>query len=178
MTIQKNEAAKAKRRARWWFGALLVAISVMLMVVMFANPRERYAEDFAWIAIVLLFAGLSLQTSLRSEWQQVKESFGPLRNVGPVPIVTLITTVMVLFGFDDQPYGYYMLLRLCLCGASLFLLAGANLTLVDWQRWALGGFAVLYNPIVPIRIGEKDIWEVLNVVTVVLFWTIALRRDS
>jgi hypothetical protein len=56
MTIQKNEAAKAKRRARWWFGALLITVSAMLMVVMFANPRGRYADDIAWIAMALLFA--------------------------------------------------------------------------------------------------------------------------
>lgn len=177
MTVQRSEAAKPKRRGRWWVGAVVITISVMLMVAGFANPQDRYNDAIGWIALVLLFAGLALQADLRSDWQQVKESVGSLTNVGPVPVVTLIATVGVLFGFDDQPYGYYMLLRLFLCGASLFLLAGANLRLVDWQRWALGGFAVLYNPIVPIRIGEKDIWEGLNVVTVVLFWIIALRRD-
>ena len=89
----------------------------------------------------------------------------------------LIATVLVFFGFDSQPYGYYMVLRLFLCGASLFFLAGADLTLRDWQRWALGGFAVLYNPILPIHIGEKAIWEVLNVITVVLLWVLVLRAN-
>jgi hypothetical protein len=96
--------------------------------------------------------------------------------MGTVSVVTVIATIGVLFGFDSQPYGYYMVLRLFLCGASLFFLAGASLTLSDWQRWALGGFAVLYNPIVPIRIGEKEIWEVLNVTTVVLFWVLTLTQ--
>jgi hypothetical protein len=105
----------------------------------------------------------------------VKESVNSLKGGGPVAVVTLVATVAVFFGFDNQPYGYYMLLRLFLCGASLFFLAGANLTLSDWQRWALGGLAVLYNPVVPIRIGEKAIWEVLNVITIVLFWGVALK---
>ena len=94
----------------------------------------------------------------------------------PITIGTLIATVIVAIGFGDLPYGYYMLLRLFLCGLGLYLLAGANLALPDWQRWTLGGFAVLYNPVVPIRIGDKDIWEVLNVATVAAFWLIALRR--
>lgn len=91
----------------------------------------------------------------------------------PVTLASLAATVAVVLGFGDWPYGYYMLLRLFLCGTSLFLLAGANLVLGDWQRWALGGFAVLYNPILPIRLGEKDIWAVLNVATVVLFWVVS-----
>jgi hypothetical protein len=95
------------------------------------------------------------------------------RRAGPPLVVAVIASVGVIFGFDNQPYGYYMLLRLFLCGASLFLMAGAKLTLSEWQRWTLGGFAVLYNPLVPIRLGEKDIWEVVNVTTVVLFWVVA-----
>ena len=77
------------------------------------------------------------------------------RTLKPVILGTLIATVIVVIGFGALPYGYYIVLRLFLCGLSLFLLAGAHLTLPDWQRWALGGFAVLYNPIVPIRIGER-----------------------
>jgi len=99
-----------------------------------------------------------------------------IKSVGPVPVVTLIATAGVLFGFDNQPYGYYTLLRLFLCGTSVFLLlSGAKLTLPDWQRWPLGGFAILYNPVLPIRLGEKGIWEILNVTTVVLFWVVTLR---
>ena len=58
---------------------------------------------------------------------------------------------------------------------GLFFLLGAKLRIEDWQRWALGGLAVLYNPLLPIRLGEKGIWEVLNVATVVLFWVKSAR---
>jgi hypothetical protein len=97
------------------------------------------------------------------------------RATRPVTVACVIATAGVLFGFGDLPYGYYMLLRLFLCGVSLFLVAGANLTLVDWEKWVLGGFAVLYNPILPIRIGDKGIWEVLNLATIVVLWSIARR---
>jgi hypothetical protein len=83
-----------------------------------------------------------------------------------------IATVAVVIGFADLPYGYYMLLRLALCGISLFLLFGANLVLTNWHCWTLGASAVLYNPLLPIRLGEKSIWVLLNVATVVLFWMI------
>lgn len=87
-----------------------------------------------------------------------------------------VATVAVVIGLADLPYGYYMLLRLVLCGISLFLLLGANLVLEDWHRWTLGGLAVLYNPIFPVRLGEKGIWIVLNIITVVLFWMIQARQ--
>ena len=62
----------------------------------------------------------------------------------PVTVACLIATIGVAIGFGELPYGYYMLLRLFLCGVSLFVIAGANLALADWEKWLLGGFAVLY----------------------------------
>ena len=93
----------------------------------------------------------------------------------PVKSASVIAAVAVALGFADLPYGYYMLLRLFLCGVSLFFMFGARLVLEDWHRWVLGGFAVLYNPVLPVRIGDKGIWEVLNVATVILFWFMSRR---
>lgn len=184
MAVQTSEPTKPRRRTRWLVGALMIAVSLTLGVIVvllaawgFVEPEGPYEYAIGVTVYVLFVAGLALQYGIRSEAPQLlKELIESMKNVGPVSVVALIATAAVLVAFLEQPYGYYMLLRLFLCGASLFLLAGANLSLSDWERWALGGFAVLYNPIVPIRIGEKDIWEVLNVVTLVLFWVITLRR--
>lgn len=89
-----------------------------------------------------------------------------------------IATVAVVVGFANLPYGYYMLLRLFLCGVSLFLLFGTRLVLEDWHRWVLGGLAVLYNPVLPIRIGDKGLWVILNVATVVFFWFVSRRQEK
>ena len=93
-----------------------------------------------------------------------------------ITIVASVATVLVAIGLGDLPYGYYMLLRLYICGASLFLLLGANLVLKNWQRWVLIGFVVLYNPVFPIYLGEKGLWIVLNILTVVLFWMLRFVR--
>jgi hypothetical protein len=77
----------------------------------------------------------------------------------PVRPAALIATIAVILGFAALPYGYYMLLRLFLCGVSLFFLFGAKLVLEDWHRWTLGGLAVLYNPVLPIRLGDKGLWQ-------------------
>jgi hypothetical protein len=42
--------------------------------------------------------------------------------------------------------------------------------LEDWHRWTLVGSAVVYNPVIPVRLGDKDLWIVLNFASVILFW--------
>jgi hypothetical protein len=100
------------------------------------------------------------------------------QSLTPVIVSSLIATALVVIGFGNQPYGYYMLLRLFLCGVSLFIVAGANRQLPDWQRWTLGGFSVLYNPIIPVQIGDRGIWEILNVVTIGLFWIVVIAESK
>ena len=87
------------------------------------------------------------------------------------PALTLCT-ICVLIGLGNLPYGYYVLLRLLLCGVSLILLIESMSSLQDWQRWLLGGAAVLYNPFVPIVLGDKGLWIVLNLGTLTLFWSV------
>jgi hypothetical protein len=83
--------------------------------------------------------------------------------------------VAVLVGLGDWPYGYYMLLRLLLCGVSLFLLTGEKSRLQEWHRWLLAGLAVLYNPLIPIELGDKSLWVAANVATIGVFWVVSLR---
>src|SRR5262245_50945042 len=95
----------------------------------------------------------------------------------PVPVASLVATLAVALGFAHLPYGYYMVLHLLLCGVSLFFLFGSRLLLEDWERWVLWGFVVLYNPLLPVRIGSKAVWTATNIATVVLFWAISRRMQ-
>ena len=87
---------------------------------------------------------------------------------------------MVGIALFDMPYGYYMLLRLVVCGVSLWLiyhLWGADRD-DQGQLWLLGGVALLYNPLVPIYLYSKGLWVILNLLTLALFVNVAaaLRR--
>ena len=86
-----------------------------------------------------------------------------------------IATAAVFVGLFDLPYSYYTLLRVFLCGVSVVLLVEGKLRLLDWHRWVLAGFAVLYNPIFPVRLGEKVVWTLLNLATLTLFWAAWFR---
>ena len=85
---------------------------------------------------------------------------------------SVICTVLVVIGVFELPYGYYTLLRIGLCGAAIAVIFLAYDSLSEVSRWLFGAIAVLYNPIIPIYLGDKSVWIVLNVLTVLVFWFI------
>lgn len=87
--------------------------------------------------------------------------------------VVTIAALAVAIGLLPLPYDYYVLLRLFLCGLSLYFLTRPGLQ--ESERWVLGGVAVLYNPIAPIPLGSKLLWSVLNIATVSWFWMLKRR---
>ena len=95
------------------------------------------------------------------------------RSLGAVQIAAIAVAV----GLLPLPYGYYMLLRLFLCGLSLYFVSSVP-GVRDGEKWVLGGLAVLYNPIVPVELGSKPLWSVINIGTVVWFWTLDRRGPA
>ena len=90
------------------------------------------------------------------------------------PSVVTIAAVAVAIGLLPLPYGYYMLLRLFLCGVSLYFLTRPR-GVRDTEKWVLAGLVVLYNPLVPIELGSKLLWSLINIATVVWFWRLHRR---
>lgn len=94
----------------------------------------------------------------------------------PWPSVITIAAIAVAIGLLPMPYGYYMLLRLFLCGVSLYFLTRPSVR--DAEKWVLAGLVVLYNPLVPIELGSKPLWSIVNIGTVVWFWMLSRRVPS
>ncbi len=82
--------------------------------------------------------------------------------------------VIMAIGFLPMPYGYYNLSRLVVCGCSIFyaynLYKKQDLTFI----WMFGFIAILYNPIVPVHLYDKQIWMIVNIITGILFF---IKRD-
>ena len=93
-------------------------------------------------------------------------------NRRPPGLITIAAAVVAL-GLLPMPYGYYVLLRLFLCGVSLYFLTRPRVR--ETEKWVLGGLAVLYNPIVPVELGSKLLWSVVNIATVAWFWRLDRR---
>ena len=83
---------------------------------------------------------------------------------------TLVTVMIVMLGIALLPirwYGYYVLLKLVVCGGCGFLAANAYDDGRKHLVWLLGGLAVLYNPIIRFPLG-RELWMVINVLTIIV----------
>lgn len=86
----------------------------------------------------------------------------------PVLIPSLIASVMLILALAPWPYGYYMLLRLVVCGVAVFIAVKAMELKRDWAIWTFGFIAVLFNPFILVHLA-REIWLPIDIVFAVLF---------
>lgn len=83
---------------------------------------------------------------------------------------SFIVMMMVMLGIALLPiryYGYYVLLKIVICGSCAFLAAIAYGNGRKYLVWLGGGLAVLYNPIIRFPLG-RELWIVVNILTIIL----------
>lgn len=79
----------------------------------------------------------------------------------------IVASVCLLLALLPMPYGYYQLLRLIVCGVSIWAAISTyktNQTLTI--LYAL--VALLYNPVFIIHF-DRSTWAIINVLTVLFF---------
>lgn len=82
----------------------------------------------------------------------------------------LIAVMIVMLGIALLPirwYGYYILLKLVVCGGCVFLAANAYDDGRKHLVWFMGWLAVLYNPIIRFPLG-RELWMVINILTIIV----------
>ena len=82
--------------------------------------------------------------------------------------------VVMAIGVLPMPYGYYSLSRLVVCACAVYFAIASKSQNQDVFIWVFGALAVLYNPIIPVHLYEKEIWMVVNLVTAAVFF---FKRD-
>ena len=92
--------------------------------------------------------------------------------------IPLAATLMSLVALGRMPYGYYMLLRVSLCVVCVYYLVQTRPELSSGHRVALGGLAVLYNPVLPVHLASKPLWSLVNLGTVIYFWVLARHHTQ
>ena len=90
---------------------------------------------------------------------------------GMLKRIAIVCTLTVLVGFADMPYGYYSLLKISLFVGLVATIWLCKSKLHEVFLWFCGAGAIIYNPIFPIRFGEKEIWIPINLATLALIWT-------
>jgi|TARA_B100001964_G_scaffold154847_1_gene170216 hypothetical protein len=81
------------------------------------------------------------------------------------PIIVLVIAIL------PMPIGYYTLSRLVVCGSSIYFAYNFFNKKDVTRTWIFGFFVVLYNPIIPVYLYEKIIWVIVNIITIVVFYS-------
>lgn len=84
--------------------------------------------------------------------------------------MTALSTVGVGVGFLQMPYSYYSILRFALCITACFGIAAAVAKHGRGWLWMFAILGIVYNPLVPIHLYRKALWEVINLASLVAFW--------
>ncbi|MFA4844486.1 MAG: DUF6804 family protein [Candidatus Margulisiibacteriota bacterium] len=85
-------------------------------------------------------------------------------------LVPILAIIMLLVAVPvGMPYGYYILLRWFICGASAY---NTYLSYEQQKRvfvWMFALLAILFNPIFPIYL-DKELWVIIDFISVVIFF--------
>lgn len=79
-----------------------------------------------------------------------------MKNISPGnrKIFWLSPIIALGIGFLPMPYGYYMLSRLVVSGCALYFAFNLFKTKDNTKLWIFGFIVVLYNPLIPIHLGQ------------------------
>ena len=139
-----------------------IALVIGLIYWVASIDKERWAKLILYL------------TKIRNFF---KTPFVKIRNFFKTPFVIMFAVISacLFIGAVGEPFdSYYMLLRVITCATCVY---SAVKFKTEWTRWIFGVLAVLYNPVLPVHLGDKDLWSIINLATVVYMW-IALRAES
>lgn len=82
-------------------------------------------------------------------------------------LLWIVPVVMLLAALAPLPYGFYTLLRLVVCAASIVI---AYLSFKRQPAWGVGFIvlALLFNPFVIVGL-PRDVWAPIDVAAAILF---------
>jgi len=88
--------------------------------------------------------------------------------------------IIMLIGLFPMPYDFYDSSRVFTCIALYFffqVILPEHTSKPMWFSLIVGLF-ILYNPVIPIRIGDKPIWTLINIATLYALYRARLVFDN
>lgn len=86
----------------------------------------------------------------------------------PHAVPAAVSSAMLLLALAPWPYGYYVLLRLVVCGSAILLVALAFFKGRGGLGWVFTFVALLFNPVIRVPL-ERQVWAPINMLVAVLF---------
>ena len=83
----------------------------------------------------------------------------------------LVPAIFLLLGLADMPIGYYTFMRIVVFLASAFfaLVSYKERDKIDFWTVVFGLVAILFNPIIPVYLHDKDASAVFDVIGAITF---------
>ena len=111
--------------------------------------------------------GVKLEKNIMSKAKDIKLTI--------IPAIAAI--ILLLLTFLDWPYGYYTFLRVVIMCVAIYYAYYLYIT-TKWQSfwfWVLVVIGILFNPVIPIQLGEKIIWSVIDVMVAIFFVSLIIK---
>lgn len=86
-------------------------------------------------------------------------------------IAIFLAGVFSFIGLANLPIGYYTFLRLYLTSVSVYLVVDEykKANKVNSSILIFGIIAILFNPLIPIYLHDKEVWNVIDFVVGIIF---------
>ena len=161
-------------------GALLKGITARVIGELVKTYGWKTAVLYMALAFAALFAAaLAIRAIYKIARFALISAQRIFRKLNPqVAKASLVVTAAVTLGLLPLPYSYYILLRIIVCISAALAYAHANAHKRNNWQFIAGAIVVLYNPFVPVHLGDKGLWVLINAATVIMLWSAAYQLRS
>lgn len=83
----------------------------------------------------------------------------------------LICAGLLLLALVDLPIGYYTLLRIVVTIGAVAIVVTEFENRINFWVIVFGLIAILFNPLIPVYLGDKSAWMPIDIITAILFGT-------
>jgi hypothetical protein len=84
-------------------------------------------------------------------------------------ILTLICAAFLLLALIDLPIGYYTFLRIVVTIGAIAVVVTEFENGFNFWVITFGIIAIVFNPLIPIYLNDKDTWMPVDIVAAILF---------
>lgn len=92
----------------------------------------------------------------------------------------VVAIIFLLLALLDWPYGFYTLLKWVVTGVAVYYAYSIYEIIKKTNAWfwTLVVIAVFNNPIAPIYLGDKGLWNIIDVIIAILFAMLILTKQK
>ena len=81
----------------------------------------------------------------------------------------LITSGMLFLSIVDLPIGYYTFLRFLVTIGAVIIVISEVQNGINFWVFAFGAIAIMFNPLMPVYLGDKSAWIPIDIIAAILF---------